>query len=102
MAIMSSAGGKVAITTPAVVNHLTDAAANTENSLTLTGTKAYKITNRGAVAVKYSFSVGGSGTTYASLYPHESYEIAGITAPSVVIYLQAPKPSQRLEIVIWS
>jgi hypothetical protein len=102
MAIVTSAGGRAGITTPAVVNHLTHATADTENTLTLTGVKAYKITNRGNVAVKFSFSSGTSGTTYASLYPHESDGAEGITAASVVIYTQAPKASQRLEIITWT
>jgi hypothetical protein len=73
-------------------SRLTIAAANTEEEFIFpSNTKQYKIINDGNAVLKLSYQETESGTEYIPIYPGDSHEVWGITAPSVTIYLQSPK-----------
>ena len=74
---------------------------DTETSFTMTTIKRFKVINRGAVTVKYSYLAGDSGTNFVSIPPSSSSEEVNIDDQTVTLYLQAPSPSQRLEFVTW-
>lgn len=54
-------------------------------------TKQYKIFNDGNAVLKLSYQEFQSNTEFIPIYPGDSHEVWGITAPSVTIYLQSPK-----------
>lgn len=80
----------------------TSATPNTETNFTVVGVKRFRFTNRGNVMLKYAFAVGESGTNYATLAPNATVDEGDIQSANITVYIQAPSPSQRIEVVSWS
>ena len=80
---------------------ITDATPTTETSFSMPLIKRFKMINRGAAVIQYSYQTGDSGVNYASIFPGASTEEVGIDDQTITIYLQSPSPSQRLEVITW-
>lgn len=95
-----SAGNAFPEITGEQIENVTVTVAETTHILP-TGTKVYKIQNRGNKLVKLAFSMGTSGTTYWSLWPSTPAETFFIKSTSVItLYMSATGSSQVVE--IWS
>lgn len=84
-------------TGPSVAIIMTSVTPDTETSFTITGKRIFWLTNRGSVILKYSFDAGQSGITYGSLFPGSPLSFP--LGEDITVYIQAPKASQRLELV---
>lgn len=77
--------------------------ANTEYSYAFpTGTSKFTIRNRNNGLLQFAFTSGQTNTVFFTLPSGVPYCEDGISAGSVTIYFESPKPSQTLEIISWS
>lgn len=90
------------LNSPRVRNYLTSATPNTETTIVLADPTRFTIINRGNVVVKMAYAVGESGTIYLEIIPNAPYSEDGLSGATIPIYVQAPHPSQRLEIITWA
>jgi hypothetical protein len=95
-------GAMKPVKNPVNTTVLTDPVSDTETSFSLLAVKRYRMVNRGSVAIKYAYLVTQSGTNYSTIPPGGSHEEDNIDDQNITIYIQAPAPSQRLEVVSWS
>lgn len=98
----SGSSGIKPVKSPVVINVVTDVLANTETNFTVSAIKRLAVTNRGSVIVKLTYASGQSGVAYYSILPGVTYTEENIDDQTVVVYLQAPAASQRLEVITWS
>lgn len=78
--------------------------ASTEYSFTFpTGTRQFLIKLRGRSKLQYSYTLGGSGTSFTTLERFCFYSEIGLllTAP-ITLYFQCTDPGQVAEITYWT
>lgn len=102
-AIVEALGGTATpvFTTQVIYNEVI-AAANTEQSLSLTGViSGYMIKSRGKGAVKLSHVSGESGVKFLTIKPGAVYTDEH-EYNNLVLYFQSPTVGEIVEIVTWS
>ena len=103
IAAFSLAAAPTPVTSNTIANE-TVAVANTEQSYAFpSGTRRFRLFNRGSGIIKFTFTATESGTKYVSLYPDTHYGWMEIdSATSFTVYFQSTIVNAVLEIDTWA
>lgn len=86
-----------------VINNISIAVANTEQSFVIPATaKKVFFQMEGTSRLQYSFTSGQSGTNYITLHPGVGFEIENLElSSSLTLYYQATSAGDTLQILYW-
>lgn len=73
------------------IDRIAIAVPNTEQSYPFpNNTKQFRVFNDGKYILKLTYAEFDSDTYYYPIYPGDEHLVTGISAPSVIIYIQSP------------
>jgi hypothetical protein len=93
-------GGDLIVANPQIIQ-LSMPTAGTEYSQSLTG-RYFRFKSRLGSTVKLSYTLGASGTNYLTIWPGELYESPPLADATIILYIQASKSNETLEIELWT
>lgn len=95
--------GNVLSSTTPLIDNVTVALANTEQSYMLpVATKRLAVKCRTPASLKIAFIAGQSGTTYVTLPPSAEYTETELSTTALTLYYQSPTAGVVVEILTWT
>lgn len=99
----AGSGGTTSVKITPDIQNVTLTLADTEYSITLSlNAKALKLRARGTSKLQLAYNSGDSSLSYLTIFPGEVYEEDLLNGPALVIYIQASKAGEVIELLTWT